>query len=227
MKTNKKVVKRKKVTKKSNYTHIIAILDRSGSMSSVKEDAIGGFNTFLDAQKKMKEKATMSVVLFDDQYEPLYNGKEVELKDVNELTTVTYQPRGSTALYDAIGKAVSSYKSTLSTLKKGKPDKVLVITITDGEENASKEYNLEKVNALITEQKANNWQFMFLCSTEDAFKTGVKLGVSTGNTFMFQNTSQGNKNLYRKVSASTVSYRGMSVNDPQFAVKADNLLADD
>lgn len=227
----KKTIPKKKPTakkaKKSNYTHIIAILDRSGSMSSVQTDAIGGFNTFLATQKKDKTKATMSVVLFDDEYEPLYDGKDVNLSEVKELTTSTFVPRGSTALYDAIGKSINSYMATFDKAKKAdRPDKVLVIIVTDGHENASSEYNLERVNKLITERKKDKWQFMFLCATKDAFKTGAALGVSIGNTFQFANTSVGNQVMYSKMSAASLSYRGADVNDPSFKVTTDNLLAD-
>lgn len=224
---SKKKPSAKKTTKKSNYTHIIVVLDRSGSMSSVQTDAIGGFNTFLETQKNLKTKATMSVVLFDDQYEPLYGGKDVDLSDVKELTTSTFVPRGSTALYDAIGKSINNYIATYEGLNKAdRPDKVLVIIVTDGEENASKEYDSKRVNTLITDRKKNNWQFMFLCATEEAFKTGAQLGASRGNTFQFQNTPVGNQTMYSKMSMASLSYRSADVNAPDFKVTADNLLDD-
>lgn len=229
-KVTKKTATKKPAAKKTskNYTHIIAVLDRSGSMSSVQQDAIGGFNTFLETQKKLKAKATMSVVLFDDQYEPLYNGKDVDLSKVKELTTSTFVPRGSTALYDAIGKSINNYIATFDkTPKSSRPDKVLVIIVTDGEENASREYNQEKVNKLITDRKKNKWQFMFLCATEDAFKTGAKLGVSAGNTFQFANTGLGNTVMYAKMSSATASFRSLDANSANYKVSADNLIADD
>lgn len=225
-KAAKKPVAKKKPTK--NYTHIVAVLDRSGSMSSVQKDAIGGFNTFLETQNKLKEKATMSVVLFDDKYEPLYDGKDVDLSEVKELTTSTFVPRGSTALYDAIGKSIHNYMATYDKAKKSdRPDKVLVIIVTDGEENSSKEYDSTKVNELITDRKKNNWQFMFLCATEDAFKTGAKLGVSAGNTFQFANTGHGNQVMYAKMSSATAMYRSTPTSSASFKVTADNLLNDE
>lgn len=225
-KTNKKVVAKVKPT---NYTHIISILDRSGSMESVKDDAIGGFNSFLKSQKELKEKATMSVVLFDDLYEQLYDGKDVKLDKVQELTKETFVPRGMTALYDAIGKSINNYKKTLEGLKTAeKPDKVLVIIVTDGQENHSKEFtNIHQINNLITEMKGKNWQFMFLCATEDAFKTGASLGISKGNTFQFANTSVGNATLYSKVSSATAMYRSASVQDATFDSLSNNLLIDE
>jgi len=117
-KAKKPTVKAKKTTaRKNESTHIIAILDRSGSMRPVAQDAIGGFNNFIGEQKKLKDKATLSGMLFDDQFEPLYGGKTIDIQDVPELTSATFVPRGMTALYDAIGKSVNQYKSAISSLK--------------------------------------------------------------------------------------------------------------
>jgi hypothetical protein len=227
-KTTKKVVAKKtskatKPTSKKETTHILAILDRSGSMSQVVNDAIGGYNTFIGEQKKLKDKATLSGMLFDDKFEPLNDGKVLNIKDVPELTTATFVPRGSTALFDAIGKTVNSYKSDATN----KADKVLVIIITDGLNNASREYSQRDISDLITAQKKNNWQFLFLCSTENAITVGQSLGVSRGNTFQFQNTSLGNQELYSKVSNAVINFRGMQTNQANYSAKVDSLLLDE
>lgn len=229
-KTTKKVVAKKTstkkpVAKKKETTHIIAVLDRSGSMAGVAADAIGGFNTFLKEQKKLKDKATFSGLLFDDHFEPMNGGKVIDIQDVPELTNKTFVPRGTTALYDAIGKSVNGYKAELTSKKLKAADKVLVIIVTDGYENASREFKQNDVADMITYQKKQNWQFMFLCSTEDAVTVGTSLGVSKGNTFKFANTAQGNTQLYNKVARAASSYRGMDVS---FAsINSDSLLADD
>lgn len=230
-KTTKKVVAKKTtkktVAKKKETTHIIAVLDRSGSMAGVASDAIGGFNTFIGEQKKLKDKATFSGLLFDDHFEPMNGGKVIDINDVPELTNKTFIPRGTTALFDAIGKSVNGYKAEVTSKKLNAADKVLVIIVTDGYENASREFKQNDVADMITYQKKQNWQFMFLCSTEDAVTVGTSLGVSKGNTFKFQNTAQGNKHLYAKVARSASSYRGMSVNSLSFSADSDSLLADD
>jgi Mg-chelatase subunit ChlD len=222
-KTTKKVVAKKsskKTTVKKETTHILAILDRSGSMRPVINDAIGGYNTFLAEQKKLKDKATLSGMMFDDKFEELNDGKVLNIKDVPELTLATFSPRGSTALFDAIGKTVNTYKAT-----KNNADKVLVMIITDGHENASREYKQNDIADLIKYQKTQNWQFVFLCSTEDAITVGASLGVSKGNTFKFDNTSVGNNVMYSKLSKSVESYRGMSAS---FASgQSDSLLSDE
>lgn len=227
-KATKKVVAKKTTkkttSKKKETTHIIAVLDRSGSMASVAKDAIGGFNTFLAEQKKLKDKATFSGLLFDDQFEPMNGGKVVDVKDVPELTDKTFVPRGTTALFDAIGKSVNSYKAEVNSKKVKLADKVLVIVVTDGYENASREFSMKDVADLVKYQKSQNWQFMFLCSTEDAITVGTSLGISKGNNFKFANTAQGNAQVYGKVSRATSSYRGMSAS---FATLNSDSLLDD
>lgn len=227
-KTTKKVVAKKTtkkvVAKTKETTHIIAILDRSGSMREVAKDAIGGYNSFIDDQKKLKDKATVTGMLFDDKFERLYNGKIINVKDVPVLTSATFIPRGMTALYDAIGKSVNNYKSEV--LKKGEvADKVLVIIVTDGHENASVEFKQNDIADLIKYQKTQNWQFLFLCSTEDAVTVGTSLGVAKGNTFKFANTSAGNAKMYDKLSFATASYRGMSSVDA--FQSSESLLSDE
>lgn len=203
--------KKKKPTVKKESTHIIAVLDRSTSMFRVAPAAIDGFNEFLDQQKKLKDKATMSGVLFSDpnKIEKLFDGKTVDIKDVPELTMEKFNPDGWTALCDGIGTAVKNYKMTPAG-KKGK-EKVLVLIVTDGQENKSVEFTKNDIYDLITYQKKQNWEFIFLCSTEDAFKTSAEFGVAAGNTFKFENSNLGNKKLYSKVAKATASYRGMSM----------------
>lgn len=223
-KSTKKVVAKKSsktVKKNKETTHILAILDRSGSMSSVAKDAIGGYNSFLAEQKKLKDKATLSGTLFDNEFLPLNEGKVLNIKDVPELTTQTFQPRGSTALFDAIGKTVNEYKSN----KKNKADKVLVIIVTDGHENASREFKQQDIADLIKYQRTQNWQFLFLCSTEDAVTVGTSLGVSAGNTFQFANTALGNIQMYSRVAKATASYRSMS--HTEASLNSDTLLSDE
>jgi hypothetical protein len=229
-----KVTKAKtKTKKKGEKTHIIAVIDKSSSMASIATAAISGFNEFLASQKKLKDPATMNVVLFSsyDRITPLYEDKILDVKDVQELTPLTYVPDGMTALNDAIVQSMTSYKLKMNTMKPSKrPEKVLVIIVTDGEENNSREYpksKVDEVKGLITKRKAENWQFMFLCATEEAALTGESLGVSKGNTFQYTNDLKGNAVMFNAMSIATSSYRGASVKDKNFLSKTDNLLAED
>lgn len=219
-----------KRTKKAEKTHILAIIDKSGSMGPIAKDAMGGFNTFLAEQKKLKDKATMNVVLFSNP-DSIVSGNVIPLKDVEELTPKNYIPEGSTALNDAIVQSMTKLKLSMNDMKKSqRPDKVLVIMVTDGDENASREYpksKVDEVRKLINLRKEENWQFMFLCSTEDTALAGEKLGISKGNTFQFTNDSVGNTQMYAKLSFATSSFRGMSVNESDYSLKSANLLNED
>lgn len=220
-----------KVKSKLDYTHIIAVLDKSSSMHSVANAAMKGFNEFLTSQKALKGKATMDVLLFSSADKIEYVSEGVDINEVAELTSETYQPNGTTALFDAIVKATSNYKLKYDALKPSKrPDKVLVIAITDGEENSSQEFPASKVGdvkALITKRKSENWQFMFLCSTEDAVLTGESLGVSRGNTMQFTNSDVGNQAMYSAVASAATMYRSTSLRSKSFSKISDNLLAED
>jgi len=230
-KASSKTKAKAKVKSKLDYTHIIAVLDKSSSMHSVANAAMKGFNEFLTSQKALKGKATMDVLLFSSADKIDYISQGVDISEVAELTSETYRPQGTTALFDAIVKATSTYKLKYDELKPSKrPDKILVIAITDGEENSSTEFPISKVGdvkALITKRKSENWQFMFLCSTEDAVLTGESLGVSRGNTMQFTNSDLGNQAMYSAVASAATMYRSTSLRSKSFSKVSDNLLAED
>lgn len=184
-------------------TEIVCVLDRSGSMSSIREDTIGSFNTFLKDQQSVKGKATMTLMIFDHEYEMIHNGKDIMC--VEPLTNKTYVPRGSTALYDAIGIAISKAESRVEC---GKPSRVLVTIITDGEENSSKEFNKCQIMKLIEKCKSKyGWEFMYLSASPSAFTDGASIGISSLNTFQFKPTGHGVRGMMASYSCNTTSYR--------------------
>jgi Mg-chelatase subunit ChlD len=183
---------------KGKTVEIVCILDRSGSMETIIDDSIGGFNAFLKEQKNLPGKAKLSVVLFDDQYEKLYD--RIKIKDAEELTSETYVPRGMTALYDAIGKTITSMK-----VKDSKP--VVIAILTDGEENASKEYTIEQINKLIKEKRDLGWEFVFLAANQDAFAVGGKMGIDAGSTFSYVADGAGTRKVYDNMTNSVKLYR--------------------
>lgn len=231
----KKAAPKAKATrkKKAELTHILAIIDKSGSMNTVRKDAIGGFNTFLTAQKKQKDPATMNVVLFSshDEITPLYDGKIVDVKDVQELTEATYVPNGSTALHDAMVKSMTDLKLKVNEMKPSKrPAKILVLIITDGEENASREYpksKIDEVKKLVQLRKDENWQFIFMCSTEDTALTGEALGFSKGNVFQYTNDSLGNEKMFFAASNAASLFRSTSLQDKAYVTISNNLISDE
>jgi len=189
-----------------NLTEIICIIDRSGSMHGIAADAIGGFNTFLEDQKKdPSDKCLMTFVQFDDVYEIIHSGKPIQ--DVPPITRETYVPRGSTALLDAIGRTVNDVGARLSrTPEAERPGAVVVVILTDGEENASKEFNQQQIFDMITKQRESfQWEFVFLAANQDAIKAGAQYGIQ--NAVAFAATGAGVQQVYGNVSRGVSSFR--------------------
>ena len=191
----------------AKYTQIIVVLDRSGSMHHIKADTIGGFNQFLNEQKKQKGKAEMSLVLFDDQYEVVF--ERLDIQTIVELNDETFVPRGTTALLDAIGKTISSTYSTIkSAKKKDRPEQVIFVVITDGMENASKEYTREAIFNMITEMKEKDkWEFMFLGANQDAIEVGGQYGFAADSSLTYAANSKGVSTSYMAMSDKISTYR--------------------
>jgi len=180
-----------------NNIEIACVIDRSGSMSTIVDDAIGGFNTFLADQKKDGE-ANFTLVLFDHEYKMLHDGEQ--LSGVPELTTDSYVPRGMTALYDAIGRTIVSLgkRYAESTIQ---PDKVIFVILTDGEENASTDYAQKEIAEMIKHQESKYaWDFIFLAANQDAFATAQALNIKSCNTEAYTLDEDGIQGVYASVS---------------------------
>lgn len=187
-------------------TEIIFLLDRSGSMSGLEKDTIGGFNSFIEMQCKLPGKIRLTTVLFDNQYEILWNGI-----DATEaiLTEKDYFVRGSTALLDAIGKTIVKVNQRLSRRNSTPPDQVIFVITTDGMENASREFNFEKVNEMIHEQKLNHdWKFVFMAANLDAIEEADHIGVSNEEIHYFEATQMGVKEMYETINEFVMEHRG-------------------
>lgn len=193
---------------KENTVEIVIIMDRSGSMDTVRDDAIGGFNTFLEAQKALPGEAFLTVVQFDNLYEvPV---PRTDIKKVRPLTRETFQPRGSTALLDAVGKTINDLGVQLAELPEAqRPSKVIVAILTDGEENASSYYGKERIKEMIEHQtKKYNWEFFFLSAGPDAFAEAHSMGVAARNTTSYVATQGGTRTVYaQSLNASVTSSR--------------------
>ncbi|MFI5103477.1 MAG: hypothetical protein ACHP79_01015 [Terriglobales bacterium] len=161
---------------KKDLTHIIIVLDRSGSMSSVQEATISGFNEFINRQRQLPGEATLLAIKFDDQYETLYDGP---LAAVPPLDQHSFVPRGMTALQDAIGRTIHQAGQKLEVMpEEQRPEKVLFMILTDGLENASKEFNREKVAEMIKHQREKySWEFIFLGANQDAVLVGSGFNI--------------------------------------------------
>lgn len=205
-----------------NLTEIICVLDRSGSMESIVNDAIGGFNSFLKSQQATPGEAVMSIVLFDHEYQVLCSGKA--LADVTPLTDQTFVPRGSTALLDALGKTIDEVGVRLANLPESqRPDKVLFVILTDGQENASQHYSAEQIHQMISHQRSiYSWEFLFLAANQDAFTASERMGISQGNTMNFAADADGVDRVFQNISTASLNFRAMGKVD----LKRENLLRD-
>lgn len=202
-----------------NKTLIAVILDRSGSMGSIRSDVEGGFNEFIKTQADVPGECSVSLYRFDTEYESVY--KDVPVKDVQPLVLI---PRGSTALLDAIGTTINSVGATLSdTPEEQRPGKVMVVIITDGKENASREFSRADVFDKITHQTEKyNWQFTFLGANQDSIAEASSIGIHT-NSVTFSASSVGTKALFRSVSQAAANYRSAG---PQASLDVSQALYD-
>ena len=185
---------------KKNCTELVFILDRSGSMAGLESDTIGGFNSMLEKQKKEDGEALVSVVLFDDRQELLFDREDI--RKVEPLTDKQYYVRGCTALLDAVGGAIRHIGNIHKYAREEDvPEKTLFIITTDGMENASREYTYEKVKQMIERQKEQyHWEFMFLGANIDAVKEAGRLGISASRAARYENDSAGTQVNFRVMS---------------------------
>ena len=176
--------------KKNKKLDIVFLLDRSGSMSGVENDTIGGYNSYIEKQKG--NNVYVTTVLFDNEYQVLNERKHI--KEIERLTRKEYFVRGTTALYDAIGK-------TIKRLDEVKTDKVLFVITTDGYENASKEFNKQQVKELI--KGHNDWEFIYIGANIDSYAEGSSIGIRKSNISNYIQDEVGIDILYNSISKAT------------------------
>lgn len=162
-----------------NLTEVVFIIDRSGSMQTMKADVIGGFNAFIDNQRKQSGEAKVSVALFDNEYSLLVDGKDIQ--DVDYLNETTYVPRGGTALLDAIGRTINDVQARIKKASaKERPSKVIAVVITDGEENGSREFRKDTITEMLKEQREKNkWEVLFIGADEASIRGAGNVGLGS------------------------------------------------
>lgn len=192
---------------RNDLTDITLVLDRSGSMSAVRESTITAFNEFLRSQRVAAGSARMTLVQFDNQYELLY--EDVPIDRAKELNANTFVPRGSTALLDAMGRTIINTGNRLAALPEAdRPGTVLFVTLTDGYENSSREFNLSRINAMIAEQRDTySWEFVFLAANQDAIATAAQMGISADQALTFASSDQGVQASFQAVDSQVSHVR--------------------
>lgn len=193
---------------KENHTDITIILDRSGSMGSIRQDTIGGFNSFLEDQKKVEGTANFSLYQFDDVLENPVPSQDIQ--SVSALTLETFVPRGGTALLDAIGQVITKTGDRLKSLpEEQRPERVMVVITTDGEENSSRQFTYDKVNEMITHQREKyQWQFVFLGANQDAIAAASKMGIHGSAAMTTAANAAGTQAMYASLSVNMTCARG-------------------
>ena len=184
-------------------TEILVITDRSGSMAVIASDVIGGYNTFIEEQRKVPGEAKVTFTQFDTEYEVVYAGKL--LADVPKLDSHTFVPRGSTALLDAIGRTLNEQGQRIAT--EDWADLVLVCIITDGEENSSREFTRERIKEMTAHAEKTGWKFIYIGANQNSFQVAQGLGMVNAITSNYTADAAGTAGAYKGMTASVTTLR--------------------
>lgn len=191
----------------NNITEIVFILDRSGSMSGLEKDTIGGFNAMIEKQKKQDGKAFVSTILFDHESVVLHD--RLPLEQIKPMTEDDYTVRGSTALLDAIGGAVKHIGNIHRYARREDvPEHTMFVITTDGLENASIRYSSSDIKKLIESKKRKGWEFLFIGANIDAIETANNYGIDSDRAVNYNADSQGTEVLFEAVSETVAKFRG-------------------
>ena len=191
---------------KQDLTEIVFILDRSGSMSGLENDTIGGMNSLIEKQQKEPGTALVTTVLFDGQVELLHD--RIDIRAISPLTNRDYYVRGTTALLDAIGFAIQKISDAHAhTAEDFRPGHVLFVITTDGYENSSRRYNLPRIRSLISEKQEQGWEFLFLGANIDAVSTAASFGIQETHAANYHADSVGVRTNFEALSEATSCLR--------------------
>lgn len=200
----------------NDRSHISIILDRTGSMEPIRADVVGGYNAFLAAQQDTPHPATLTLVQFDSQdpYEVLYSAADIG--KVPPLALDHYVPRATTPLYDAMGRGILELEAWLAARPDAeRPGRVIFVVVTDGQENASRDFTRERVNRLVEAKKKLGWDFVFLSADLGAFEDAGHIGVDYKSRLMFDKSKGGNDRAWEATSRK-IRERRMGAADVAF-----------
>lgn len=208
------------VADKANHLELVLILDKSGSMSGLESDTIGGFNSMIEKQRELGIKTHVTTVLFDTNFNIIHDREDI--KNVKKLTSREYSAGGNTALLDAVGSTINKIENLPGIYT---PDnRVLFFIVTDGMENSSKEYTKSQIKKMITaKQSKYDWEFVFLGANIDAATEAESLGIKRSNAVKYKNSSEG---VRKNFEAATELSKDM-VNDTKESSKwKDKIIKD-
>lgn len=192
---------------KKNLTELVFILDKSGSMSGLEKDTIGGYNSMLEQQRKVDGECVITTVLFDNHYELLHD--RIDIRAIQPITAKEYFVGGSTALLDAIGKTIRKIGTVQkNTTEDYRAEKVMFVIITDGEENASRHYSSMQIREMIQRQKERyGWEFIFLGANIDAVETAGRFGIDADRAVDYVPDGEGTELNFRMMSETVATFR--------------------
>lgn len=189
-------------------TSIFMVVDKSGSMQSVRSDVIGSINAFIDEQKAVPGECKMTLAQFDseDPYCVTYDNKDIQ--EINHLTPNDYIPRGNTPLLDAIGRGITDLRAKIDAMRwNEKPEAIIFVVQTDGQENASTQYKLQQIKDLINKETNNGWEFVFLGVGPDAMTQSTSMGFSAANSISYAGSAASTQTVIRSTSSNIAQYR--------------------
>ena len=207
----------------NTLSELVFILDMSGSMTRLADDTIGGYNTLLKEQRNQDGKANITTVLFNHNYIMLHTG--VDIKYVEDMTATEYRPLGMTAMLDAVGTTISIIDQRIANMPEDKrPGNVVVTIITDGYENASREYDWSTVQSMIEKQRTHHdWIFNFIGANIDTKKVGNKMGIDERFARDYTPDKKGTDSVYRSVSNSVAYSRNSAMYDEDIELREENM----
>jgi hypothetical protein len=192
---------------RDDYCDVMIVLDESGSMEPLQQDTIGGVNRFLKEQRALPGKCTISLLKFNHGDQPVFTGRPIA--EAPDLTVETYQPNGNTALLDALGRTITEGGARLRAMSEAdRPSKVIVLVVTDGEENSSHTWTKEKIKEAVERQTHTyKWEFVFLGANVDAFAEAGALGMQGSHTLQTHSTRQSVESSYVNMSLNATRLR--------------------
>lgn len=207
--------------KKNGLCELVFILDRSGSMSGLEADTIGGFNSLIEKQKKEEGECLVSTVLFDNRHETVHD--RIPLEEIGKLTEKEYYVRGSTALLDAVGATIEKLELIYRYARpEDVPEKTMVVITTDGMENASTRFTADKVKKLVKKKTEEGWEFLFLGANIDAVSAAGDIGIRPERAARYRCDSKGTDINFKAVGAAVSCMRSSAPIEDSWAAEVEN-----